>query len=309
MNFWDINGYVLDINEHHGARAAKVVEQSISLIVTGETDRFEPLLVLQVFPKLMNTMLLDVLSERIHASDNALCGYLCFHRWLLYFAEKYPILLEHVNNVVNHFLEDDSKRHKSSVPSLGEFLPLLSLSDLTWDEVMSSYLTENLSRNVFWVLRKCPTFLTDGTHFNNGTLTPKATQRFFDLVILGKHLAVFHVYFLKNIGREGGASLSTIAAQYDDTFGLSSHKKSLALRQFCQEISSIDTWDKFFESIGKEPPTAKELSDMLLQAIADSLRKKYHEESAEKSQKKCWKFRKQGYCMYGSQCKFAHIAR
>ena len=170
----------IDINEEHGSRASMVVEDSISVMTTGKTGQFEPLMVLEVFPKLMNTMLLEVLSERIHASDKALCGYLCFHRWMLYFAEQYPVVLETVNTIVNNFVRDERDRHKSVVPSLGEFLPLLSLSDKTWDDVMHAYLSENLDRNVFWVLRKCPKFIK-----NREVLNESQIQQFFDLVALG----------------------------------------------------------------------------------------------------------------------------
>lgn len=139
-------------------------------------------MVLDVFPKLMNTMMLDILSNRIPASDKSLSGYLCFHRWMLYFVEKYPSLLEYVNGTVNNFIEDEKFRHKDVVPSLGEFLPLLSLSDKTWDDIVDAYVCENLDRNAFWVLRKRPAFFKgdEAAELDDGQI-----QTFFDCVALG----------------------------------------------------------------------------------------------------------------------------
>lgn len=152
---------------------------------------------LEVFSKLMNTMLIEVLSEKIHASDKALCGYLCFHRWLLYFAQQYPELIQIANETVQQFIDDESNRHKSKVPSLGEFLPLLSLSDFTWDHTMDAYLSENIDRNVFWVLRKAPDFIGETYQKNCDSELPSSlsnskTRQFFNYVTLGSS----YIHFL-----------------------------------------------------------------------------------------------------------------
>lgn len=67
---------------------------------------------LEVFPKLMNTMVVSVMSGDLHASQAALEGYCAFHRLLLYFVRKYPELQKIVNDTAINFCKKEENRTK-----------------------------------------------------------------------------------------------------------------------------------------------------------------------------------------------------
>jgi len=112
-------------------------------------------MVLEIIPKLMNTMVVSLMNGNIHASIVALEGYCSFHRLLLYFIQLYPDLKNKINKLALEFCKSDSNRIKSVIPSLGEFLPLLTVSDaVTWHNVCKPYLEENFDRNALWTIKK-----------------------------------------------------------------------------------------------------------------------------------------------------------
>jgi len=110
---------------------------------------------LEVLPKLMNTMVVKMMSGNVHASIVALEGYCAFHRLLLQFAQEYPELKRKVNTMALQFCSSDANRTKDVVPSLGDFLAMLSVSDaVTWSQVCLPYLQENFDRNVLWAIKQ-----------------------------------------------------------------------------------------------------------------------------------------------------------
>lgn len=78
---------------------------------------------------------MNINKEQLHASTTALNGYCAFHRLLLMFVEEYPQIKEQANKTVSNFIRDESFRFKSVVSNLGQFLPLLTFSDITWQRV------------------------------------------------------------------------------------------------------------------------------------------------------------------------------
>jgi len=110
---------------------------------------FSPRMVLQIIPRLMNTMVVSVMSGNVHASLKALEGYCMFHRMLLAFVEIYPELLTIINKKAREFIKSPDRRTKDVIPSLGEFLPLITAAtEVTWDDIVFPYLEEKFDRNV-----------------------------------------------------------------------------------------------------------------------------------------------------------------
>jgi len=98
------------INKEHGEKAKPLIMQAISEIATDKPNLFEPLLVFQVLPKLMNTMIVMVMQGRLIVSLKALEGYLAFVRLLIMFVKEYPELLHRANKIVRDFIECEDNR-------------------------------------------------------------------------------------------------------------------------------------------------------------------------------------------------------
>jgi hypothetical protein len=102
--------------------------------MTGDPNLFQPIMAVEVFTKLMNTMIVSLMSGATyvssppqhcrlshfdlqfpissHASEKAMEGYFSFHHWLLVFIERYPQLLDWINNRIKGFITDPEKRIK-----------------------------------------------------------------------------------------------------------------------------------------------------------------------------------------------------
>jgi hypothetical protein len=54
---------------------------------------------------------------------------------LLGFVNEYPEIEEHANQLISNFIRSERGRTKSVVRNLGEFLPLLTFSSFTWQQL------------------------------------------------------------------------------------------------------------------------------------------------------------------------------
>lgn len=57
------------------------------------------------------------------------------HRLLLRFVEEFPELRDMATKKIQAFIADEKNRHKDVVPALGEFICLLMISHIGWDEL------------------------------------------------------------------------------------------------------------------------------------------------------------------------------
>jgi hypothetical protein len=219
---------------------------------------------LSVFPKLMNTMIVLVMNGGVTASIKALNGYFAFHRYLSYsslfllsyslfllsyslfllsyslllikrhnrlllaFIELYPDLMTQVNNSITDFIKSEDARVKSVIPSLGDWFPLISVSNkYTWGHVSKAVLGEIFDRNVIWICKEDPSLSTladiNKANENNNSAKPGVEQhrldKSFEATQVSNKLLLFHVYFITRVARPPGVSLAQVADNYDRFFG------------------------------------------------------------------------------------------
>lgn len=139
-----------------------------------------------------------------HASEKAIEGYFSVHHWLLVFIERYPELLDWINDRIGSFLNDPEKRIKKAVPSLGEFIPLLAVTDkYHWSDVAEPLVLEAFDRNQKWVLMKYP-FLGNMKSGQNLAYDKSRILNTFNANQVSLRLILFHVFFLNNIAKPQG---------------------------------------------------------------------------------------------------------
>eukprot|EP01114_Cavostelium_apophysatum_P015647 TRINITY_DN4309_c0_g1_i1.p1 TRINITY_DN4309_c0_g1~~TRINITY_DN4309_c0_g1_i1.p1 ORF type:complete len:1000 (-),score=330.36 TRINITY_DN4309_c0_g1_i1:12-2684(-) len=257
----------------HVERALPLLENSLAQLC--KERKFRPDMALEVLPKLMNTMVVSLMKGDLHASIVALEGYCAFHRLLLFFVKEYPELQRKINAMAISFCNSESKRTKDVVPALGEFLPLLTVSDkVSWQKVCMPYLQENFDRNALWTIKKYP-----GMAYVNDESPAASTDRLnktFDATQVSIKLLMFHVYFFKNVARPEGISLDQVAANYDAFYGRPSSQMKEDLQRKCKEILGVQNWSQFFRGIGMAPPPPTELAKWLRRSVKNSLQKGYH---------------------------------
>eukprot|EP01113_Clastostelium_recurvatum_P019316 TRINITY_DN2277_c1_g1_i8.p1 TRINITY_DN2277_c1_g1~~TRINITY_DN2277_c1_g1_i8.p1 ORF type:complete len:1241 (-),score=385.36 TRINITY_DN2277_c1_g1_i8:37-3759(-) len=271
----------LFICKEHGARAMPLAKEAMAKICADCYGDFEPWMVLEVIPKLMNTFVVQAMSGRLYASVMALEGYQAFHHLLLMFLEEYPELYDQVNQVIESFMDDRSSRHKRKVPALGEWIPLLSVTDkYTWKDVAIPYLTEMFDRNVLWTVKKYPELAVwqQGDKWQDLPDAGKADRlrKTFEATHVSNHLCMFHVYFLDNVARPPGVSLSKVKELLHSRYGKPTWAMKDRLMREVKAMLKVDTWAGFFQYVHMPVPSDRALERWLWFANKNSIRKRYH---------------------------------
>jgi hypothetical protein len=253
--------------------------RQIAKICGVSEDRFKPEMALSVLCPLMNTMVVNVMSGELHASIKALEGYISFHRILLAFCERYPALQKLIDDRVEAFARDERQRTKDACPNLGEFLPLLAVSDkVTWRQVGMQYLEENFDRNALWAIKKFPD-LADVPSPNSAAFAAPDLRRIshtFDACTVSFKLVAFHVHFFTQVARPEGLAAREVAANYDALYGLPSAGAKEALQRQVKRLQAMNCFDDFFAAVGRRPLEAGPLSQWLRMSVVRSAKKGYH---------------------------------
>jgi len=264
------------INQEHGQRAFPFIEDAIRQLTLTTAPSFSPKMALVIIPRLMNSMVVSVMSGSIHASLKALEGYCMFHRILLEFVTRYPELQDAVNTKARQFIEDDNNRHKSATPNLGEFLPLIAVSSqVSWDDAAIPYIEENFNRHVLWTIKRFPK-LSTVRRLSPGQVDRDRISKTFTANIISLRLLAFHVFFFRNFARPAGVSMRDIMDNYDRFYGLPSSEMKMNLQRKIFEILKIANWPQFFKAINMDLPSQENLSNWLVQSAVNSEKKGYH---------------------------------
>jgi len=262
------------LNDEHGKKAFHLAKRSMSMICTGNTKDFKPQMALVVLPKLMNTMILEIMKGQIHASVRALEGYCAFHQLFVKFLEEYPELLEECRKIVTGFLESEENRHKDKVSSLGEFMCYLTVCpEIEWKDIAPLIVNEQADRQVMWILKDYPHLETDQEIPNTDKVRASVS---FDSSIMGIRHILFHYYFIQHVARPLGANISKIAEKYAQAFGRPTNRMVENMLQAFREIKKVKTHNDYYSRIGLPVVSDEELAATLRKSIANSKAKGYH---------------------------------
>ncbi|KAL0492005.1 hypothetical protein AKO1_010097 [Acrasis kona] len=260
------------INKEHGQKAVYLAKRAMSIICTGSSKtEFKPEFVMTLFPKLMSTQVVEVMSSRKHASIKALRGYCLFHRMFLEFVETYPEIKKQCNTIVENFCQEQY-RNKEVIPNLGEFLAILSVSDYSWDKVKDDYLQESFIRSVYWLLAKYPELEDmDSKDFND----QDRLKYSFEITKTSQKLLLFHQFFLDQVAKKQGESAKNIMKSYDDNLGRPTQQVEDLFLQRCEKINALQSYLEFFRELNKDI-SEQEIVNMLKESVIKSKQKGYH---------------------------------
>jgi ubiquitin-protein ligase/predicted RNA-binding protein with RPS1 domain len=268
----------LYITRTHGEKGIPLATEAMAKICADCYGSFEPWMVLDVIPKLMNSMVVSVMSGKLWASVMALEGYCAFHHLFLMFLEIYPELKAKVDETIQTFLRDDMSRHKKIIPALGEWLPLLTVTEsYNWRDVAVPYLLEMFDRNVLWTLKQYPHLVEWSPNtWTDEKVASDRLRKTYDATNVSKHLLMFHVYFLDKVARPPGVSLAKVREMLDSRFGKPTFAMKDQLMRECKRIRKVNEWKDFFEYIHIPAPSNRTLIDWLHQAQINSEKVRYH---------------------------------
>jgi hypothetical protein len=293
----------LVLDGRHAERALPLLEQKLSLLASpsmrvaapaggggGGGFKFNPLVALEVLPRVMNAMVVQLMetgATSLHASEKTLLGFCALHHILLELAAKYPVVAERAQHWVAQFELHESRRNKHVVHDLGELLVLLYLCPAeTWRRLAPAFVQEVLVRNVLWNLKKDPSLAlleprgVASAHRLHSTLACCKTSL---------RLVMFQAFFLQEVGAPqrhatAVAPLAGPCAEYRQRLSRPRPGTAAKLQAACVDILGQGranagnrlTWAKFFGRLGLPAPDEVGLSARLRAAVETSEGRGYH---------------------------------
>jgi len=249
-------------------------KKAISLIATGSTKNFSPALIFSIVPKFFLSLVTDITSENVVNSSRSLKVLIHIYRIILLLIEKYPGVQKEFEDAVFKFMENPVSRHKDITSSLGDLLIYVTLSQKqNIDELLPSYMEEQMDRQIFWVLQAIPE-LED--LIESSAIDDVRAKVCFKSFIVGAQILLFFYYFNKKIIHKTVKSSEEISKYLDSNYGNITDEEIDVHQKEIQKILKIDNFADYYKFLGIKPASDKEINDKLKKAYKNSLDKKYH---------------------------------
>ncbi|KAF3914380.1 hypothetical protein ABW21_db0200723 [Orbilia brochopaga] len=269
-------------DEHFRRALPDIQEFMVKMSPELGTRIFSPRMVLSVIPKMMNTIVVLLMDEGEKVSTKAVEGYFLLHRLLRAMINEYPQLQAEIEERIRRVVEREDNRTKSALPNMGNFLPLLSVSEkYSWvtPGLSRAVIGEFFDRAVIWAARE-----------NRGVLNVNkfpptavaANESYLKLWLepgrVSRRLLAFHVRLLYQLQQKSGIapSVDDIATANDLLYGRPPRPVVDKFQRTVQKIMSLETWPQFFGAVFVPPPPMANLTALLQQSVRNSLRKRYH---------------------------------
>ena len=193
-----------------------------------------------------------------------------------------------VERCVGQFVRNPSARHKSRCPDFGRFLPLILLSDLSWNEIKEPFVNELMARNSSWIVKTHPVLRS--VQHSEGIRPSSRAVLSWGASATGLRLTAFQIRFALNGPLWAQEALSKpVAAAYQKLGGqrlpiramynmLGGRPTKQMLETFQQEakaIRAMDCYAKFFRLMDMELDEMR-IQRLLCQAMLHSEKCRYH---------------------------------
>jgi ubiquitin-protein ligase len=272
-----------------------LAEHAIGLICKGSTRKFEPSQVMEVMPKMILTLIVDMTNEALHHSYKSIRMIVYAHRLFTLFLEKYPELKKEIDEKIKIFIENSESRHKDVTPSIGDLLVYLTVSETyKWNDLKESYLNEQLDRQVFWILQEIPELeKTYEKEIEEEKKAPKEEKKTkakpesqeledakieasFKSTIVGYRITMMMKVINTDIFEKNGKVFSKLNEYLDTRYCQLSTEDENKFKASIEEIFNVRGFLKYYEIVGQKIPDKKALAESLKQAVKNSAEKKYH---------------------------------
>jgi hypothetical protein len=168
------------------------------------------------------------------------------------------------------FIKNENSRSKNVLPSIGDFIALLSVSSHKWKQVSPYILKETFVRNILWIIKSYPKI------FKNGTKDTQLVKLAFETNKVSMKLLMFHEYFLNSFAKVNELTLNEVAKNYDHKYGRPSVQENENLQKAVFKIQSVQNFEEAFKSMKIE--IKMPIAYFLRSARTTSLKKNYHKE-------------------------------
>jgi len=265
------------LSEAHWKRALPFLKHVLPQLLPHRPTSFRPEMALEVFSKMINTLVVLVCDKGIAFSDRMAKSYCLLHRWALRCIEEWPELQQFIDGHVDSFCRGQQHRCKHVEPSLGEFMALMLLSSKPWGRVIPHLLEEFNDRQVLWLCQECP-----GLANMSGCAAPsddERTKQSWEAQLVGKRLFSFHAS-CHALFWEARTRIDVIR-DYDRFYGQPSHDTVSRLTRQTASVLSMNSWAEFFNAVHVKLPSNEKLAEMLRASVRNSRRRGYHRDGMD----------------------------
>ncbi|KAL3944056.1 MAG: hypothetical protein SGBAC_001884 [Bacillariaceae sp.] len=185
--------------EHFQRALPRIQRTIVKLCPERKTTKFSSSMILDVFPKIVNTFVVLLSDQGVSASQKSFDGLIRIHRLFLALAQKYPIIQTQAAQRLRAFVSNEKNRLKYNCPTLGSILPLLMIVDehvFNWATIRGKYLTEMFDRCMLWVCKEFP-HLAKAPKKETAKQEDDRVNSSREAVYVSLRLTMFHVFFNK----------------------------------------------------------------------------------------------------------------
>jgi predicted RNA-binding protein with RPS1 domain len=231
-------------------------------------DKFYVWMVMQIFPYMLNTMVVQEITEQSPNNDYFI-RYFHIAHILVLFAKKYPEIRRLSDKKISGFISNDWNRSKKSTPSIGALISTLLVSEnYCWPDLAYPSLNESFSRNVKWVLNHHPELV------ENIILDSNRVEKTFKSTIGSLRLLMLHVGYQKII--KNSSSYWKCYDLLQSLNGIPTDDIINEVSDFRKNVYDTKNWNGFFEQINLSTPKDSYLADWLRKSVIHSKKRRYH---------------------------------
>ncbi|KAI9331866.1 hypothetical protein BDR26DRAFT_921946 [Obelidium mucronatum] len=274
----------LYISYDHFLRGLPLLKKSFARLTPHiRCQGFDPVMVLEVLPKLMNTQIVLLCDKGLHNSDAFLTNYFQIHRLFLALVYEFPQLKQLILKRLSDFAKSPSARVKTVVPSLGDLIPLMAVLPnplKAWKNVGPLLLKESMERSVLWACRHAP-HLATLKPIQHGDVEPERIKDTFDGSAASMKLWATHASIFEAISASG--SSAKLAKTNDLFYGRPTTKFLAGLKSKVTAILECESFESIFPfyhlpqlPFMKPSFSPSKLTDALRECVRQSLKKGYH---------------------------------
>ena len=250
-----------------------LAEHAIGLLWKGSTRKFEPSQILEVLPKMILTLVVDITNEALHHSYKSIRMIIYVHRLFTLLLDKYPQLRDVMDEKIKVFIEKPECRIKEVTTNIGDLLVFLTVSKkYKWDDLKEAYLNEQLDRQVFWVLQEVPQLdKIDGAGLEDAKI-----EASFKSTIIGYRITMLMKQLNTEIFEHYGKDFEKLHELLDSRYCRLTDDDETRFKGIIEDVFEVKGFLRYYNIVGTEVPDKNTLLARLKQAIKNSAEKKYH---------------------------------
>lgn len=251
-------------------------ESKVTSIVTKRYIEFKPLYALNIFSKLMSQMSNEIIMGSEYLQEKAINGYSQLHFTLLMLCKDYPEIIDLAETKINNFINYDRHRNKNYIPSLGELISYLSITNkYSWDDICNSLLSEKFCRDSYWIILTYPELAY--VKYEKKEYYEDRIKKSFIATINDSKLIIINKMLYDNISKPYiKDSIDKGIKKYNKYYGFIPNTIKNDFHNKIKEINKIQSWKDFYQILNIDFPNRYKLSQILRNSIILSEKKKYH---------------------------------